>query len=149
MGGRIGRIMRQALVRTALIASLAGTLAACGLADSRSPVPEFLRAKEPDPPPPEPIPDVALLVRRDLDVIFIPTSHPQDVQVSPAHHDVRGNSWIACVRAQLISATGAPLGLQTYRLMIENNEIVDRRRVENEDNCASERYAAIDVANAK
>ena len=137
--------MRQALVRTALIASLAGTLAACGLADSRSPVPEFLRAKEPDPPPPEPIPDVALLVRRDLDVIFIPTSHPHDIQVSPAHHDLRGNSWIACVRAQLISATGAPLGAQTYRLTIENSEIVDRRRVENEDNCASERYAAIDI----
>ena len=138
--------MRQAVVRMVLIGGLASMLAACGLADSRSPVPEFLRVKEPDPPSPEPAPDVAPLVRKDLDVIFVPTSHPHDIQVSGTHRDVRGNAWIGCVRAQLTSATGTPLGTQTYRLTIANGEITDRRRVENEDNCASEHYTPISSA---
>jgi hypothetical protein len=142
----IDRIMRRALVLMVLIGAPASMLAACGLADSRSPVPEFLRAKEPDPPPPEAAPDVTALIRKDLDTIFVPTSYPRDIQVSAAHRDVRGNAWIACVRAQLTSATGAPLGSQTYRLTIANGQIADRRRVENEDNCASENYAAIGTA---
>jgi hypothetical protein len=65
------------------------------------------------------------------------------VRVSSPHRDVRGNGWTACVRAELTSATGAPLGPQTYRLSIANGDIADRRRVENEDNCASEHYVAV------
>ena len=46
------------LVHAALMAGGALVLAGCGLADSRSPVPEFMRAKASEPPPPEPPPDV-------------------------------------------------------------------------------------------
>lgn len=129
-----------------LIGAAALALAGCGLADSRSPLPDFLRAKEADPPPPETAPDVGALVSKELDLIFLPTSYPHDVRVSQPHHDLRGNAWIACVRAELTSATGAPLGSQTYRVTITNGEIADRRRVENEDNCVSERYAPLAAA---
>ena len=39
-----------------LMAGGALLLAGCGFADSRSPVPEFMRTKAIDPPPPEPPP---------------------------------------------------------------------------------------------
>jgi len=132
--------------RMVLVGGMVLALTGCGLADSRSPLPEFMRAKETDPPPPESAPDVGALVGKELDIIFLPSSYPHDVRVSPPHHDLRSSAWIACVRAELTSATGTPLGSQTYRITIANGEIVDRRRVENEDNCASARYAPIAAA---
>jgi hypothetical protein len=38
---------------------------------------------------------------------------------------------------------GKPVGTQTYRLTVAGNTIIDRRRVEDEDNCASESYEPI------
>jgi hypothetical protein len=93
-------------------ALFAGALAlgACGFADSRAPVPEFMRMKEAEQPPPEPPPDVRKLVREQLDVVFMATSYPREVEVAPPHHEVRGLGWTSCVRAQLTSATGTALG---------------------------------------
>jgi len=118
-------------------------LAACGFADSRSPVPEFMRAKEADPPPPELPPNVKQLVRDKLDFVFVAASAPRGVQVSPPHHEVRGQGWTACVRAEVNSATGKPMGVQTYRITISGGMIIDRQRVEDDDNCASETYEPI------
>ena len=137
----MGRVDR----RMVLVGGVALALAGCGIADSRSPVPEFMRAKEAEAPPPETPPDVGALVSKELDIIFLPSSYPHDVRVSPPHHDLRSNAWIACVRAELTSATGTPLGPQTYRVTITSGEIIDRRRVEHEDNCASEHYAPVAV----
>jgi hypothetical protein len=136
--------MRGTLVR--LVVVVAGTglaLSACGFADSRSPVPEFMRAKESEPPP-EPPPDVKQMVREKLDSVFTAASNPSQVQVSPPRRDLRGQGWTACVRAlQLTSANGKPLGPQTYRITISGGVIIDRRRVEAEDNCVSESYEPI------
>jgi hypothetical protein len=129
--------------RMVLLGAMALALTGCGLADSRSSLPEFLRVKDADPPPPETVPDVGALVSKQLDMIFLPSSYPHDVRVSTPHHDLRSNAWIACVRAELTSATGSPLGSQTYRVTVTNAEIIDRRRVENEDNCASEHYLSV------
>ncbi len=118
-------------------------LAGCGIADSRSPVPEFMRSKASDPPPPEPPPDVEHLVRERLDLVFVASSNPQKVRVSPPRHDLRGLGWTACVRAELTSATGKPLGEETYRITISSGVIIDRRRAEPEDTCASETYQPI------
>ena len=41
------------------------------------------------------------------------------------------------------SATGTALGAQTYRLTIASGDIVDRRRVGNEDNCVYEHYTPV------
>jgi len=62
---------------------------------------------------------------------------------SPVRHDLRGAGWTACVRAELNSATGKPLGIQTYRITINEGVIFDRRRVEEEDTCLSETYEPI------
>jgi hypothetical protein len=118
-------------------------LAGCGLADSRSPVPEFMRARAAEPPPPEPPPDVKQLVRERLDSVFVATSQPRQVRVSPPHHDLRGLGWTACVRADLNSATGRPLGAQTYRITISGGVIIDRLRVEDDNTCAMETYEPI------
>jgi len=114
-----------------------------GLRHRRSPVPEFMRARATEPMPPEPPPDVSRLVREQLDSVFIAASYPRQVQVSPPLHEPQGSGWTACVRAELTSATGQPLGTQTYRITISGGAIIDRRRAEAEDNCASETYQPI------
>jgi len=133
----------RVFVHVGLIAGGAMMLAACA-ADSRSPLPEFLRAQASEPVPPlEPPPDVKQMVREKLDSVFVATSNPQQVRVSPPHHDVRGPGWTACVRAEVTSATGKPLGVQTYRITISDGVISDRKRVGDEDNCVSETYEPI------
>jgi hypothetical protein len=134
---------RRILVHMALMAGGAMLLAGCGFTDSRSPVPAFMRAKAPEPPPPELPPDVKRLVHDRLDSVFVTTSYPHNVRVSAPHRDAHGLDWTACVRADLTSATGRPLGLQTYRVTISNGVIIDRLRVEADDNCASETYEPI------
>ena len=133
----------RGIIHTALIAGAALMLAGCGIADSRSPLPEFLRAKASDPPPLEAPPDVKQLVREKLDSVFVAQSNPQQVQVSPPRHDLRGLGWTACVKAELTNAVGKPLGVETYRITINNGVILDRSRAEAEDTCATESYQPI------
>jgi hypothetical protein len=135
--------MRWVIIYPALMAGGALALAGCGLADSRSPVPEFMRHKAIDPPPPEAPPDIRHLVGEKLDSVFMAASYPHDVQVSLPHRDLHGSGWTACVKAELTSVMGKPLGSETYRVTIADGMIVDRRRAEAEDNCASETYQPI------
>ena len=118
-------------------------LAGCGMADSRSPVPEFMRNKAVDPPPPEPPPDVKQLVRQNLKSVFTAASNPRRVRVSPPRRELRGAGWTACVKADLTSVVNKPLGAETYRIIISGGIIVDRRRAEPEDNCASETFEPV------
>jgi hypothetical protein len=135
--------MGRIFVHTALMASGAFMLAACGLADSRSPVPEFMRAKAPEPPPPEPPPNVRQLVQEKLESVFLASSYPRNVRVSPPLHELHGSGWTACVQAETTSATGQPLGTQTYRITISDGLIIDRRRTLADDACASESFKPI------
>jgi hypothetical protein len=118
-------------------------LAGCGIADSRSPVPEFMRGKASEPPPLEAPPDVKRLVREQLDSVFQASSHPRQIQVSPPRHEIGTLGWTACVKAEIDSVTGKPLGPQTYRVTITGGMVGDRRRIEAEDNCVSETYEPI------
>jgi hypothetical protein len=132
----------RGIIHTALIAGASLMLAGCGIADSRSPLPEFLRTKDSTAPPEAP-PDVKQLVREKLDSVFVAQSNPQQVQVSPPRHDLRGLGWTACVKAELTNAVGKPLGIETYRITINNGVILDRSRAGAEDTCATESYQPI------
>jgi hypothetical protein len=134
--------MGRSFAHAAVIAGVALVLAGCGLADSRSPVPEFMRVKASETPPPEP-PDVRQMVREKLDSVFVAASNPREVRVSPPRRDLHGPGWTACVRAELTSAMGKPLGTETYRITISAGVIVDRRRIESDDNCTSESFEPI------
>jgi hypothetical protein len=133
------------ILSTIALAGCALALAACGLADSRSPlpVPDFLRAKPADPPALEPPPDVLQMVREKLDQVFVAQSNPRKVQVSEARHELRGLGWTACVKAELTSAAGKPLGEATYRITINGGVITDRRQALPEDACDSQTYQPI------
>lgn len=136
----MGRIVLPiALVGCAL------ALGSCGLADSRSPlpVPDFMRAKPAEPPPLEQPPDVRQMVREKLDQVFVAQSNPQNVQVSEPRHELRGLGWTACVKAELTSATGKPLGEEIYRISINGGVIIDRRRALPEDTCDIQTYQPI------
>ena len=135
--------MRRIIVHAALMAGGLLLLAGCGIADSHSPVPEFMRVKVSEPPPPEPPPDVRQLVHERLDSVFVSTSNPRQVRVSSPRHEIHGSGWTACVKAELTSAMGKPLGAQTYRITISGGVIIDRRRAEADDNCASETYEPV------
>jgi len=134
--------MGRIFIHATVMAGVALVLAGCGLADSRSPVPEFMRVKASEIPPPEP-PDVRQMVREKLDSVFVAASNPREVRVSPPRRDLHGPGWTACVRAELTSAMGKPLGTETYRITISGGVIVDRRRIENDDNCTSESFEPI------
>jgi hypothetical protein len=136
MAGRV-------LVQIALMTAAALVLAGCGFTDARSPVPEFMRLKDPEPRPLEPVPDVRRIVGEKLEAVFLAASQPTRVQVSAPRPDLRGPGWIACVKADLTSVTGKPLGSQTYRIVITGGVVSDRRRAEADDNCASESYEPI------
>ena len=69
-------------IHIALMAGAALMLAGCGFADIRSPVPEFMRAKAPDPPPLEAPPDIKTMLREKLDAVFTQASRPTQVRVS-------------------------------------------------------------------
>jgi hypothetical protein len=135
--------MGRVIVHMALIAGGALLLGGCGFADVRSPVPEFMRAKAPEPPPLEAAPDVKRLLSEKLDSVFVAASRPTGVRVSAPHPELRGAGWTACVRADVTSVTGKPLGTQTYRISISNGLIYDRRQVEADDTCTSESYEPI------
>ena len=135
--------MRRGVIYIALMAAGALALAGCGIADSYAPAPEFMRAKAMDPPPPEAPPDVTQLVRANLNSVFVANSYPQEVRVSPARRDLRGSGWTACVRAGLTNAMGKPLGTETYRITITGGVILDRQRIDANDNCVSETYQPI------
>jgi hypothetical protein len=135
--------MRRDIVHIALTAGGALWLAGCGMADVRSPVPEFMRAKAPEPAPLESPPDVKRLLGEKLDAVFTSASHPEQVRVSEPRHNLRGPGWTACVKAELTSVIGKPLGTQTYRITIADGVISDRRQVEAEDTCMIESYEPI------
>jgi hypothetical protein len=135
--------MLRQIVHSALMVGVVMAQAGCGIADSRSPVPEFMRATASEPPRLDPPPDVGRLIHEQLDSVFTATSYPRQVQVSPPHHEPYGSGWSACVRAELTSVMGKPLGTETYRVTISGGAIIDRRRAEADDNCASETYQPI------
>jgi hypothetical protein len=135
--------MWRAVVSAVAMAGTALALAGCGAADSRAKLPDFMLSKAPEPRQFDPEPDVKQLLRDKLDSVFTAASHPRHVRVSPPRRQPSGPGWTACVKAELTSVTGRSLGTQTYLATISGGLILDRRRVEADDNCASENYEPI------
>jgi hypothetical protein len=131
------------MVSALVMAGAALALAGCGAADSRAKLPDFMLAKAPEPRQLDPEPNVKQLVRDKLDSVFTAASHPRHVRVSPPRRQPNGPGWTACIKAELTSVTGRSLGTQTYLATISGGVILDRRRVEAEDNCGSETYEGI------
>src|SRR6478736_6475590 len=129
--------MRRIGFHIALMAGAALMLAGCGFGDVRSPLPEFMRAKMPEPPALEPAPDVKRMLTEKLDAVFTAASQPTHVRVSEPRPNLRGPGWTACVRAEVVSVIGKPLGTQTYRITISEGVILDRQKVEGEDSCTA------------
>ena len=64
--------------------------------------------------------------------MFTAASNPRHVRVSPPLREARGAGWTACVRAELTSVMGKPLGAETYRITISGGMITDRRRADDD-----------------
>jgi hypothetical protein len=131
------------MVSVVAMAGAAVALAGCGSADSHATLPKMMLAKEAEPARLDPQPDVKQLLRDKLDSVFTAASRPRHVRVSPPRRQPNGPGWTVCVKAELTSVVGRSLGTQTYLATISGGVILDRRRVEAEDNCASETYEGI------
>jgi hypothetical protein len=132
------------VVSALAMAGAAAALAGC-TADPHAPLPlpRMMLAKEAEPRQLDPQPDVKQLLRDKLDSVFTAASHPRHVRVSPPRRQLNGRGWTACVKAEVTSVIGKPLGTQTYLATISGGVILDRRRVEADDNCGSETYEGI------
>jgi hypothetical protein len=135
--------MWRGIFLSVVMAGMAAALAGCGAADSHAKLPKFMLAEESQPRPLDPEPDVKKLLRDKLDSVFTAASHPRHVRVSPPRRALNGPGWTACVKAEVNSVVGRSLGTQTYLATISGGVILDRRRVEADDNCASETYEPV------
>jgi hypothetical protein len=104
-----------------------------------------MRQKAREAPPPDEPPAVAMIVREQLDSIFVPSSLPHNTQVSPPHRNPHALDWIACVKADVSFANGK-IENRIYLITIDKGTIVDRRPSGGEDNCRSENFEPIKTA---
>lgn len=118
-------------------------LAGCGVADSYASLPAFMRAKPNETHSLDPQPDVRKLLHDTPNSVFTPESHATNVRISALHRLPSGPGWTVCVKADLVSVVGRPIGTQTYLATIENNVVVDRRHSSEDDNCETETYAPL------
>jgi hypothetical protein len=106
-----------------------------------------MRQKAHEAPPPDGPPAVAMIVREQLDSIFVPGSLPHNTQVSSPHRDPHALDWLACVKADVTFANGR-VENRIYLITIDKGMIVDRRLSGDEDNCRSESFEPIKTATA-
>jgi hypothetical protein len=83
------------------------------------------------------------MLKEKLDSVFTVASQPTNVRVSEPRPNLRGPGWTACVKAEVVSVTGKPLGTQTYRVEISGGVIADRQKIEPEDTCTTESYEPV------
>ena len=130
--------MRRSLRLTLLLVGL--PLSGCGLADSHSTfVPQAFRQPEP-PPLQNDVPDVRALVQADPTALFLGSAQPTNIRISQAQPANAGFSWIACVKANVIGATGNVMNDQVLQIEISGGKIRDRRRADANGPCAFASY---------
>jgi len=98
----------------ALILVLAVPLCGCGAVDSQvTYVPAFFRQPAPKAIELEQPPDVHLIVRNNISIIFAAAATASNISLSfpvPA----KSGGWTTCVRVSAKGITGRSIGLQTY-----------------------------------
>jgi hypothetical protein len=87
-------------------------------------------------------PDVAAILRANINVMFVSTTTPSNIRYSPPVAANLGG-WGTCVRANLTGATGKPLGERTYLVNILHDQIGDRQLTSGNDRCAHETYKSL------
>src|SRR5437762_2626547 len=95
------------------------TLAGCGTVDSGATIfPEVMRAKAPQPPAPEPAPDVRALLNDNLSAVFMAAAAPTNISFSAPKPSFA--EWTTCVKASVNGTTGRAIGSQTYLVNIDH-----------------------------
>lgn len=135
--------MLREFARVVMSAAIICSLTGCGIADSGAPLPQFMRGRIPEAVKADPEPDMRLLLRASPEAVFLASANPRGVRVSQPRRNPAGSGWTACVRAEVTSVIGQPIGTQTYLVTIAHGAILDRRMAGGTDNCSSESYASL------
>jgi hypothetical protein len=95
------------------------------------------------PPPsaaPQPLPAVKQTIAASK--LFTDNANARNVTISGVRRfsTVLGYELGACVRASTISMTGKPMGTVTYVVIVDRNQVIERRTATPEDECTRENY---------
>jgi hypothetical protein len=130
--------MRRASVCLAAFGILI-TLAGCGTVDAGATFfPQSMRAKAPTPPASDPPPDVRAVLKAQLSAVFLAAATPTNISFSPPKPSFA--EWTTCVKASVNGATGRAIGMQTYLVNIDHDQVSRRERVDDHHWCATEPY---------
>ena len=135
--------MGTALVRAAIFAGMIILLSDCSSFDIHSVLPQLPNQTTAPTWRPDPEPDTVQLVRANIDYIFSPQAHAQNISVTPPRRASDGSGWTACVKANITSIGGSLVTQHTYLVFIHGGHIEDRRAASPENRCSSETYQAL------
>jgi hypothetical protein len=135
--------MLRVAARFALLALAAAALAGCGRGDAYSIMPESMRMPKPEVRQADPEPDAVQLFRGNLKSVFAESAKPRGVMVSKPRRDTLGLGWTVCIKASLTAVSGAPIGVQTFVVGIDQGKIGMRRMAEPKDGCQTEAYERV------
>jgi hypothetical protein len=139
--GSQGTLPAMAVRMTTLaVCAAAMLLAACGIADKNSVMPEILRQPQEKAVPPDPEPDVKELVRTNN--LF--TTHPSSVAVSRPRR-LAAHRFGVCVKGVAPSVIDEEMRAITLFVSIEHGKMIDRHRATRDDHCESESYEKVEI----
>jgi hypothetical protein len=128
-------------VRMTLAAcAMAMLLAACGVADKNSAMPEFMRQPQEKAVPVDPEPDVKELVRTNT--LF--TTQPTSLAVSHPRR-LAAHRFSVCVKAVTPGGVDGEMHPITMFVNIEHGKMLERHRATREDRCESESYEKVEI----
>ena len=132
----------QRLVRLLSAVLLAAGLLGCAVDSNLSIAPDFLKQPAALSSAPDAAPDVASLLKSNVNAVFAQGSSPADLRFSPPVAGKYGG-WDTCVQGDVVGVTGQPLGIQTYLVNIDRNQVGRRERVGSDHWCARQTYKPI------
>ncbi len=132
----------QRLATNSLVVVLVTGLCGCAVDSNLSFAPDFMKqapaaSSEPGAPP-----DVGSLLKSNVNAVFAQGSSPADLRFSAPVAGKYGG-WDSCVQGDVVGVTGQPLGVQTYLVTIDRNQVGRRERVGSDHWCARQTYKPI------
>jgi hypothetical protein len=138
--GSQGTLPAMTVRMTLAVCATAMLLAACGIADKNSVMPEVLRQPQEKPVPPDPEPDVKEVVRTNT--LF--TTQPSSVSVSRPRR-LAAHRFGVCVKAVAPSPIDEEMRAVTLFVSIEHGKMIDRHRATRDDHCDAETYEKVEI----
>lgn len=125
-----------------IVLVVSASLGGCAVDSNLSYAPDFLKQTPAAKSSPDAPPDVGSLLKANVNAVFAQGSSPADLRFSPPVAAKYGG-WDTCVQGEVVGVTGQPLGVQTFLVNIDRNQIGRRERVGSDHWCARQSYKPV------